>query len=212
MPVQRGTVTLARFRVERTAEAPKDHGRWLPKGLRARAFEPLDPKKPDEDRAAGFVELEDSDATAFPPGKLFVGEHALFCWRIDKVKVPSGALKSELERWSTQFANEQGRNPARSEKAQARAALRAKLSSAAIPLSRVHDVSWNLRAGTLFIWAGSRKVVEEIVLVLEEELPVRLLPLTPSARAQQEGLAEQALRPTAELLAVAEEEVLRGRA
>ena len=67
-----------------------------------------------------------------------------------------------------------------------------------------------MRDDVLFVWAGSRKIVEEIQIVLEEELPVKLIPLTPSAKAQAEAVSDDALKPTAELLGMAEEEVPRG--
>ena len=76
MPIQSGTVSFARFRSE-PAGARTDAKRWLLRGLRKKAFEPLVARKPEDDRAAGFVELEDHDATGFEAG-LFQGEHALF--------------------------------------------------------------------------------------------------------------------------------------
>jgi recombination associated protein RdgC len=62
MPVLGGAVTFARVRSEPGKKLPSDTRRWLAKGLASGAFEPLDPSKGDEERAAGFVELEDHEA------------------------------------------------------------------------------------------------------------------------------------------------------
>ncbi len=212
MPVLRGSVTIARFRVELLPDSPKDPAKFLARGLRSKAFEPLDPRKPDEERAAGFVELEDPDAVEFSPGRLYQGEHALFAWRIDKVRIPGAALRAELEKWGHAFTKEKGRSPSRSEKAESRAAIRQTFRSRTVPSTAVHDLSWNLREGTLFVWASSRKVIEEIQIALEEAVPVRLVPMTPSAKAQQNQVPDNALKPTAELLGVPEAEVPHGQA
>src|SRR5512140_2807835 len=101
MPILRGSVTFARFRVDPSKKVPSDVRRWLVRGLQAAAFEPID-RKSDDDVAAGFVELEDRDRTEFSPSALFYGERALFSWRIDKLRVPAGQLRDELDRWAQQ--------------------------------------------------------------------------------------------------------------
>jgi len=163
------------------------------RGLQAAAFEPID-RKSDDDVAAGFVELEDRDRAEFAPSALFYGERALFSWRIDKLRVPAGQLRDELERWAQQFELENERKPSRSEKAQHKAAVRQKLRSEAVPVTRTHDVAWNLKTGEVQVWSASRKVVDEIAGVLETNLEVRLVPPLGSALAD-----EAELRPTLEL-------------
>ena len=96
MPVLRGAVTFSRFRVEVKDGASFDPKRALARGLRTRAFEPID-RKTEEERAAGFCELELPDGVEFSPGALFSGEHALFGYRIDVLKVPASELKAELD-------------------------------------------------------------------------------------------------------------------
>jgi recombination associated protein RdgC len=201
MPILRGTVSFARFRVQSPDKEPFDAKRKLARGLKTRAFEPID-RKGEEDRMAGFVEVEDPDATEFSAGALYFGERALFSWRIDQLKAPSSRLKSGLEAWQRQFEAENERAPSRQEKATHKEALRQQLRSKADPISRTHDVAWNLETERLTIWATSRKVVEEISLALEELFEVRLVALTALAQASEagEGGKESALRPTASLL------------
>lgn len=201
MPILRGSVTFSRYQLQHSARRPADVKRWLLKGLSQNAFEELD-RKGEDDRAAGFVELEDPEATGFPPSRLFYGERALFSWRIDQLRISAGALRSELEKWKASFEKENGRRPARSEVSERRAALRQLLRSRATPVTKTHDVSLHLKTDELQIWSSSRKVVEEIALALETGLEVQLRPLSPGARAQAEGVSDDALRPTAALLGV----------
>ncbi|WP_242340236.1 MULTISPECIES: recombination-associated protein RdgC [Anaeromyxobacter] len=198
MPVLGGAVTFARFRWEPGKKPPSDTRRWLAKGLASGAFEPLDPAKGDEERAAGFVELEDQDATSF--ASIIQGEYALFAFRVDTLKVPAAALRVELERWRVAFEKEHGRPPAKREKAERKEAVRHLLRQRATPSSHVHDVSLNLKAGQVQIWAASRKAVDEVVAALETALEVKLAPLTPAALAARAGTPDAALAPTPELV------------
>ncbi|HVI76356.1 MAG TPA: recombination-associated protein RdgC [Anaeromyxobacteraceae bacterium] len=203
MPIQSGTVSFARFRSEPAGARP-DAKRWLLRGLRKKAFEPLEARKPDDDRAAGFVELEDHDATGFEAG-LFQGEHALFAWRIDQLKVPAKALKAEVDRWAAAFAAGQGRPPTRREKAARKEEVRQLLRQKAEPSSKVLDVSWNLDTGEVAIWATSRKVVDEIAATMEEVFTVSLHPVSVGATAARSKLAEAALGPTPALVGLGQE-------
>jgi recombination associated protein RdgC len=210
MPVQSGAVSFARFRSE-PAGARRDVKRWLVRGLQKKAFVPLETRKAEDDRAAGFVELEDHDATGFEAG-LFHGEHALFAWRIDQLKVPAKAVKAEVARWAATFTAEQGRAPGRREKAARKEEVTQLLRQRAEPSSKVLDVSWNLQTGEVAVWATSRKVVDEISVAMEEVLGVTLHPVSVGATAARAKLPEAALGPTAALVGLGSEEVSRGEA
>lgn len=214
MPVLHGAVTFARFEVRAEQFDPK---RSLPKGLKAHAFEPIDRKRgADQDRAAGFVELEDPDGVEFATSNLYAGQHARFAYRVDQLKIPSAALKSELAAWVAEFEGENARKPSRQEKARQRDAIRDTLRSAAVPTTKTFDVSWELTANRLKIWATSRKIVEEIQAAIEQAFGVKLEPLVPVVLAGRLGVDDAALAPTAALLGVElkgqEEEAIRGAA
>ncbi len=191
MPIQRGAVTFARYTVEHPDKPPADLRRWFGKGLAARAFEPLDPKD-EEDRAAGFVELEDPEGTEFASGSLHFGTRALFSWRIDQRRVSAAVLRAELDKWARQFERDNGRAPARREKTERKNALRLKMRQEALPVTRTHDVAWDLKTNRLQIWSASRKVVEEIAVAIEEGFGVRL-----KVRLLEETVT---LQPTADLV------------
>ncbi|MFL5261843.1 MAG: recombination-associated protein RdgC [Anaeromyxobacteraceae bacterium] len=201
MPVQSGAVSFARFRSEPAGARP-DAKRWLTRGLRKKAFQPLEARKPEDDRAAGFVELEDHDATGFEGG-LFHGEHALFAWRIDQLKVAAKAVKTEVSRWAAAFAAEKGRPPGRREKAARKGEIVQLLRQRAEPSSKVLDVGWNLATGEVAVWATSRKVVDEISAAMEEVFGVALHPVSVGATAARAKLPDAALAPTAALAGLA---------
>lgn len=200
MPLTRGAVTFSRFRVRPGAkELPADLSRSLGRALRARAFEPLD-RTGDEERAAGFVELEAEDGVAFAPGSVFRGDHALFAYRIDTLKVPSSQLQAEFKKWLEAFEAENDRPPTRGEKSRAKTELRDMLRKRVEPSVRIHEVSWNLKTQELSIWTSNRRAIEEVALAIESLYELSLEPRVPAALALEAGIPETALGPTPELI------------
>jgi DNA recombination-dependent growth factor C len=199
MPLLAGAVTFARLRARLPRNAASDPKRWLLGGLRRHAFRPL-VAGGEEDRTTGFVELEDADGTGFAPGAVFHGEHALFAWRADAVRVPPAAVKAELGRWLAAFEAEHRRPPARREKADARGAIRQALRERTPPSTRVLDVSLELKQREILVWAASRKAVEEIAAALQEALGIELEGHVPAAIAAWGGVDPDGLAPTAELV------------
>ena len=198
MGVTGGNITFARFAIEHRGEPPKDLKRWLARGLEKDRFEPL-ARSSDEERAAGWVELEDQDATKLAPASFSFGDHAVFTYRVDKLVVPKAAVKAEVDAWSKAYAEKSGRGPARSELREQKELVIKKLRQRAFLATRSYDVSWNLASGELSIWAGSRKTVEEIQICLEEALGVSLVPASPGNLAMRLGHDVSKLPPTAEL-------------
>ena len=201
MPLTKGSISYSRFAVkadkpQAVAEARKSLGRIL----RTRAFEPIDRKSEDE-RSAGFVEIENPENTEFSVGDVFRGEYALFSFRVDTLRVSSAALRNELERFEAQFEKQNERKPSRQERNDAKASFRQTLRNRATPSTKVHDISWNMKTHQLQVWAGSRKSVEEIVAALESALALKLVPRGPGAMLKSD-IDEKLLGPTAELLGV----------
>ncbi len=194
MPIRRGSVHLSRFKLD--GEIPKDVKRWLQRGLGKVAFEPIDVKSEDE-RAVGFVELEDNDKTEFNAGALFHGMHALFAWRIDKLKVPANAVRAGMQQWATAFTDKNGRAPGRREKTEQKDVLKKTLRARQTPVSKVFEVSVDTVSKDVFVWATSRNVVDEVQTSLESQLEVKLVPRVPAAMISPSLIDE--LKPTPEL-------------
>ena len=191
MPIRRGAVSCSRFRIE--GKIPKDVRSWLTQALTRGAFEGIDPRG-DEERAAGFVELEDDRATRFAGGTLFNGLYALFGWRVEKIRLPASTLRAELGQWAQKFEAKKGRAPGRREKSEQKDLLRRALRAKTAPVSSVSDISYELPVGEVLIWASATGLVEEIQGALEQGLGVRLIPRVPAAFVSATVL--EALAPT----------------
>lgn len=194
MPLRRGSVGFSRFALE--GEVPKDVRRWVTKALTKRAFEPIDLKS-DDDLAQGFVELEDQDSTSFSPGAVFFGKHALFAWRVEKLRVPAGRLREQVAEWAKAFEEREGRSPGRREKTEAKEAARRAMRSKVEPSRKLFDVAIALDAKEVHVWATSRGPVEEVREALELGLELKLVPRVPASFVRAEAL--ERLTPTAAL-------------
>jgi recombination associated protein RdgC len=199
MPILAGGVTFARFQADRGRKLPSDARRSIQRALAGRAFEPLDPAASGEDRAVGFVELEDHDATAFASGVL-EADRVLFAYRVDTLRVPAAALRAELDRWASAYAKEHGRPPGRRERTARKEEVRHALRARTTPSTRVYDVSYSLASGQVLIWCSSRKLVDEIAAAIEAAFGIELRPVSARALAIADGAAEGALAPTPELV------------
>ena len=194
MPIQKGSASFSRFRVE----AQKGHPKDLAKALRVKAFQPLEPAA-QEERAQGFVELGNKNLVEFAPGDLYQGPFAIFAYRVDEVKIPSAAIKAELEQWEQKFEAEHERKPGKKEKNDAKAELRHTLKSRYPLSSKSFEVSWHVEAGSVQLWAGSRKAVDEVQVALEQAFAVKLIPVAPVTVAAELGISEKSLSPTPQL-------------
>jgi len=193
MPIRRGSVNLSRFKLE--GDVPKDVKRWLQRGLGKVAFEPIDPKSDDE-RTAGFVELEDAK-TDFSVGSLFHGLHALFAWRVDKLKVSGNAVRASMLEWVQAFEKKNGRAPGRRERAEQKDQVKKALRAKATPVSKTFEVSFDTVSRDVFVWATSRTMIDEIQGALEANLEVKLIPRVPPA--MMSATLIDTLLPTPEL-------------
>jgi DNA recombination-dependent growth factor C len=207
MPILQGAVSLARFRVAEAAALADDPTRSLPAAFRAGAFSPLDRDTGEEERSAGWVELEDAEATGFAPAAIFRGEDACVSWRVDQVRVPPALVKSRLAEWRAAFEGRRGRRPSKRETAAEKERVLRKLRKQAFVQTKTHDVRWRLDAGELEVWATAQKAIEEICVALEEGLGLVLRPLGPGPRWEDAGLDVDALAPTPALFG---EEVVGG--
>lgn len=199
MPVLRGSVTFRRFTAEALGERAKDVRRWAQRSLKRRAFEPVD-RAGEEDRAAGWVEVEHVDGVEFGAADVIFGEQLLITYRVDRLRVPANVLRAELESWSRAYQDEHGFPPKRSEKKKQKELITKKLRNRVFPSTRTYDVSWNLQTDEVAIWTAGAKLVEEIQLFFEETFEARLHPMTPGVLAEKLEVSSATLAPTPELI------------
>lgn len=194
MPIRRGSISCSRFAIE--GGIPKDVKKWLTHALKRHAFEPIDPKG-DEERVAGFVELEDENATGFAAGTVFQGEHAVFSWRVDKIRIPGATVRAELQAFAQKYEAKNGRPPSRGQKNEQKELIRRGLRSKTAAVTKTSDVSIDLKSKEVLVWASSVAVVDEVFSALEQGLETRLLGRTPQALLDPKVL--ESLSPTTEL-------------
>lgn len=198
MPVLSGSVTYGRFRAE-YEDRPKDLRRWLARGFRKQAFEPIE-RDSDEDRAAGWVEVGDHEAVELAPGSLMHGEYVLVTYRVDTLRVPRQLLNAKVDAWIKEFEQANGHKPKRAEKRETKELLHRRLRRRAFPTTRTYDVSWSPSTDVVQIWTSSRKVMEEIQIVMEDAFSMGLHPMSVSNIATAMGFEPDALTPTAALV------------
>ncbi|MBK7861069.1 MAG: recombination-associated protein RdgC [Archangiaceae bacterium] len=194
MPIRRGSISCSRFLIE--GEIPKDVKKWLTRAVGRKAFEPID-LKGDEERAAGFVEFGDSNATDFAGASLFEGEHAVFSWRVDKIRISGAAVRAAVEDFAKKYEAKNGRKPSRGQKAEQKDLIRKALRTKSEPSSKTFDVSIDLRSKHVLVWASSVKLVDEVYAALEEGLEAQLVARTPQAFLGVTALEK--LAPTTQL-------------
>lgn len=194
MPIRRGSISCSRFLIE--GDVPKDVKKWLTGALKRHAFAPIDPKG-DEERSSGFVELEDEKATGFAPGTLFEADHALFAWRVDKIRLPASTIRIELEEFTRKYEAKNGRKPSRGQKSEQKELIRRGMRSKTPAVTKVSDVSIDLETKHVLVWATSTGIVEEVQTALEEGLDTRLIQRVAQAFLSEKQLEQ--LKPSEEL-------------
>lgn len=197
MPLLKGTASYTRFRAELSDERNLTSD-FILEGLRLHAFQPIAVQGEDE-RSAGFVEIEKHDSVDFPPSSVFQDDWMVFAWRIDTIRISAAQLREELAAWAQNFEGEHERAPSRFEKAEAKDALRRELRSVTPPATKTFDVSWNMSTGAVQVFSLSRKVVDEIQTALEKTFSCRLIPRSPLVLFDEAGLSEASMKPTPEL-------------
>jgi DNA recombination-dependent growth factor C len=116
---------------------------------------------------------------------------------VDKLKVPTNAIRAGMLQWGQAFEQKNGRPAGRREKTEQKDTLKKALRAKQLPVSKVFELSVDLTSRDVFVWATSRTVVEEAQAVLESTLEVKLIPRVPAAFLAP-GLFDS-LTPTKEL-------------
>ena len=206
MPLLSGSVSLFRYRV---VEAPAREETFdaLRTRLAEQAFVPIERETGEQERAAGWVELGQPEAFPATAKPLFYAGDLVLSWRIDQIRVPGSLVKSGLDDWQRGFVERRGRKPSKREKTEQKEFVLRELRKQAFVTSRTHDVRWSIGQDEVQVWSTSLKVVDEVVVALEEGLSLVLRPTGPGARWEDAELPMDVLKPTAALFG---EEVIGG--
>jgi len=174
--LRKGAANIARTGID----IGKQEEKLIPTDLRKAAFQPIDVNGDDE-RSAGFVEFESQDSTEFSKGAVFHGMHALFAYRVDRLKVPNSKIRKGLLEWAQGFEQRNGRAPGRRERAEQKEALKKLLRKTVEPTTKVTQISIDLEARELMVWTASRSLADEVQAAVESALDARLTHRVPAA-------------------------------
>lgn len=197
-----GSISVRRYRI--LDPLPPDARQRFARGLRAHAFQPLDPKAEPE-RSVGWVCVGAPDDADLRADKLFFvaagGEQLRVSLRIDVLKPPPAEVRRQLASRVAAKEAEEGRKLSRREKGALKEEVVRQLRQRSFPRVRVVDVVWNLDTARLYFWSQTKSVNELFVDQFVRAFGLRLDVDGPArwTRAIVDKAALAALEPTPEL-------------
>lgn len=205
MPVIRGPISVRRYRVR--GELPRDVRSRFLKGIRAHAFEPIDPQS-SEEAHAGWVSSMDEDQNDIQLGHIMFGDRLVVAMRFDTLNPPPKAVKKAVAARARAMEAESGNPVGRRELRMLKVVIETELKARMIPKSQVTDMAWDLGAhalsspGRLYLWATSKSINERFLDLFAKtfgkNFGLELDPETPGRwAADREGVVVQ---PTREFL------------
>lgn len=178
MPMTRGAIQLARYEV-RSSQTLR------PRSLvqRLRPFHSLEA---GEERTSGWVSIFDTDVSAQEAGQenLWWQGDLLLGYRIDEAKVPAAQLRKSVEAWRRAFSDREGRKPSKGELSDQKELILKGLRKQAFVQSKVCELRWRVEASELQIWATSPRLLDEVLVAVEEDLRLELGLLGPGGRTE----------------------------
>jgi DNA recombination-dependent growth factor C len=197
-----GSISVRRYKI--LDPLPPDARQRFARGLRAHAFQPLDPKA-EADRSVGWVCIGAPDDADLRADKLFFvaagGEQLRVSLRIDVLKPPPAEVRRQLQARVAEKEAEQGRKLSRREKSALKDDVVHKLRQRTFPRVRVVDTVWNLDSGRLYFWSQTKSINELFVDQFVRAFGLRLDIDGPGrwTRTHVEETVLKKLEPTPEL-------------
>ena len=166
MPLLSGAMSCKRYRVLNQPDPiPRDE--WLQALAEHRFREPPSAARGGEN--LGWVSLQNLCVTDFTHHGCFFNQY--FCWslRVDNKTLPSKLLAALLDLRVKDWLNETGREriPARM-KGEIKEQLELELFPRQLPSVGVHDVCWDLAAGTIRLFTNSNKTNEAFRILFSQ--------------------------------------------
>ncbi|MGE0193505.1 MAG: recombination-associated protein RdgC [Planctomycetota bacterium] len=177
--------SVRRFRV--VGPLPSPYEPAFAERLHDRRFRPL---APHEERTYGWVTADNLLVTRFDVDTLVRGETVAFALRIDQRRVPPRLLKAHLELEldaRTKAAGDGGRpgRISREERKALREEITRRLLLETPPHVQAHGILLDPRRRVLYVQSLSRRVLEQVQLLVADTFEVSLEALTPWRRAQE---------------------------
>lgn len=187
MGVSRGALTFTRLFVQ--GKPPKDLRKRFLDAVRLRKFTPLAPED-EASEAVGWCVIERPFDLDFQPDRLFYDRFVLLGFRVDKWKIPSVLMKSQIADEQQRMLSRAGREKlTRAEKDDIKLRVIGRLRKKILPTSRAFDVLWDLDAGTVLFFTHSARATEEFAALFETTFGLELQTDSPYAAAGRAQLS-----------------------
>jgi hypothetical protein len=194
MGALKGSISFTRFHVR--GDLPEAFQRKYLASIRTRGFKALTPESED-DVSCGWMPIERPydvevryDAESF-----FFNDYVNLAMRLDRWKFPTAVVKAKMAQAERAYREKHGRERlSKEEKAQLREAVERRLRREGLPTTKIVDVSWNVRTGTLRFWAGSTTLKEHLHELFEKTFGLKIDEASPYTIAVELPLTKGELR------------------
>ena len=189
MGLFRGALAIRRYRIvdPPSSKNKADLRRKLEKGAVAHHFVAVDPKG-ESDRAMGWVAIDDLDVTELGDERIFGGagqSEVRIALRIDRLVAPPIEVKRQLAHKTAVLESSRGKPISRTEKKNLKLQIERALRSKVFPQTRIHDLVWDLDAGTVLFWGQTKKAEESLIELFGKSFGLQLEIDGPSRWANQ---------------------------
>ncbi len=164
-------------------ETPTDFFSWVDERLQAFLFREID--ETNDEKAWGWVELDNLLQTSCGGGQAHKGEYLAFSLRIDTRKVPAAVLRKHYLLAERALLEQQKfRRLSRNQKLELKKTVQQDLLRRQLPQPNLFDVVWHPGRQRLWLFATSPKVREIFETLFRETFELDLYLLFPYTLAQ----------------------------
>ncbi|MGQ9922137.1 MAG: recombination-associated protein RdgC [Desulfobacca sp.] len=164
-------------------ETPTDFYSWVDERLQAFLFREIDDTT--DEKAWGWVELDNLLQTSFGSGEAHKGEYLAFSLRLDTRKVPAAVFRKHYLLAERALLQEQKfRRLSRNQKVELKKTVLQDLLRRQLPQPGLYDVVWHPGRQRLWLFATSPKVREIFETLFRETFEMDLYLLFPYTLAQ----------------------------
>ena len=183
------TIALTQFSVTGSMPGSEEVFPTISAALSTHAFQAID--KSAEAHSAGWVQVDDTAVATFEnPGSLHIDNLLLFSLRQDQRRIPAAVLNAEIKVDSDKFLKEHPnlRRVPKAKRAEIKELVTARLYAKTLPAPTVCDVAWDIKTGTLNLFANSQKQIDNFDTIFRKTFPeFTLKQVIPYHRAEQEA-------------------------
>jgi DNA recombination-dependent growth factor C len=165
-------------------ETPPDFLTWMDERLQSYLFRDIDDTT--DEKAWGWVELDNLLQTSFEGGKAHKGEYLAFSLRIDTRKVPAAVFRRHfLLAEQTLRGQQRFRRLSRQQKLELKKTVMQDLLRRQMPQPALFDIVWHPSQQRLWLFATSPKVREIFETLFRETFELDIYLLFPYTLAQE---------------------------